>query len=62
MDNLWLEAWAHEDLATVLEGAGRFDDAREELERAVAIWGRKGCLPCADRIRAQIDSLGRSPV
>ena len=26
------------------------------------IWERKGCLPCADRIRAQIDSLGRAPV
>ena len=58
MDNLWLEAWAHEDLATVLERAGRIDDAREELQRAVMIWERKGCLPCADRIRAQIDSLG----
>ena len=62
MDNLWLEAWAHEDLATVLERAGRIDDAHEELQRAVTIWERKGCLPCADRIRAQIDSLGRAPV
>jgi class 3 adenylate cyclase/tetratricopeptide (TPR) repeat protein len=62
MDNLCLEAWAHEDLATVLERAGRIDDAHEELERAVTIWERKGCLPCADRIRAQIDSLVRAPV
>jgi class 3 adenylate cyclase/tetratricopeptide (TPR) repeat protein len=62
MDNLWLEAWAHEDLATVLERAGRIDEAREALERAVRIWERKGCLPCADRIRTQIDSLGRTPV
>lgn len=58
MDNLWLEAWAHEDLATVLERAGRIDEAREELERALAIWERKGCLPCAERIRAQIASVG----
>jgi class 3 adenylate cyclase/tetratricopeptide (TPR) repeat protein len=62
MDNRWLEAWAHEDLATVLERAGRIDDAHEELERAVTIWERKGCLPCANRIRVQIDSLGRAPV
>jgi len=62
MDNRWLEAWAHEDLATVLERAGRIDDAHEELERAATIWERKGCLPCADRLRAQIDSLGRAPV
>jgi class 3 adenylate cyclase len=62
MDNLWLEAWAHEDLATVLERAGRIDDAHEELERALTIWERKGCLPCAERIRAQIDSLGRTAV
>ena len=59
MDNLWLEAWAHEDLATVLGRAGRIDEAREELERAVAIWERKGCLPCAQRIRDQIASLRR---
>jgi Flp pilus assembly protein TadD len=62
MDNLWLEAWADEDLATVLDRAGRIDEAREALERAVAAWERKGCLPCADRIRAQIDSLRRAPV
>jgi class 3 adenylate cyclase/tetratricopeptide (TPR) repeat protein len=62
MDNLWLEAWAHEDLATVLERAGRINDAYEELERAAAIWERKGCRPCANRIRARIDSLGRSPL
>jgi hypothetical protein len=46
----------------VLERAGRTAEAREELERALAIWERKGCLPCADRIRAQIDFLGRAAV
>jgi hypothetical protein len=45
----------------VLERAGRIDEAREELERALAIWERKGCLPWAGRIRAAIDSLGRTP-
>jgi class 3 adenylate cyclase/tetratricopeptide (TPR) repeat protein len=62
MDNRWLEAWTHEDLATVLERAGRIDDAREALERAVTIWERKGCLPCVERIRAQIASLGERKV
>jgi class 3 adenylate cyclase len=62
MENLWLEAWTHEDLATVLEHAGRIDEALDALERAHAIWQRKGCLPCAERIRAQIDSLRRTTV
>jgi class 3 adenylate cyclase/tetratricopeptide (TPR) repeat protein len=59
MDNRWLEAWGYEDLATVLERAGRIDDARAALERSLGIWERKGCLPCADRLRMQIDSLGK---
>jgi class 3 adenylate cyclase/tetratricopeptide (TPR) repeat protein len=62
MDNSWLEAWGHEDLAAVLERAGRIDEAREALERALATWEQKGCLPCATRFRAQIDSLGPAPV
>jgi tetratricopeptide (TPR) repeat protein len=62
MDNRWLEAWTHEDLATVLGQAGRVDEAREELERALTIWKRKGCLPCVERIRAQIASLGERKV
>ena len=57
-ENVWWHASSHEDLATVLERAGRIDEAREELERAHAIWERKGCLPCAERIRAQIAALG----
>ena len=51
------QASTHEDLATVLERRGRIDEAREELERALTIWERKGSLPCAERIRAQIASL-----
>ena len=61
-DSVPWQAYTHEDLAVVLERAGRADEAREELERALAIWERKGCLPCAARIRAQIDSLGRAAV
>ena len=50
-------AYTHEDLATVLHLAGRTDEAREELERAHETWERKGCLPRADWLRAQIDAL-----
>ena len=59
-DSVWLQASTHEDLATVLERAGRIDEAREALERSLTIWERKGCLPCAARIRAQIDTLGQA--
>lgn len=39
------------------------DEAREALERALALWERKGCLPCAQqRIRDQIALLGRPTV
>jgi class 3 adenylate cyclase/tetratricopeptide (TPR) repeat protein len=61
-DTVWWQAWTHEDLATVLERAGRIDEAREALERSLAIWERKGCLPCAERVREQIQSLGRAQV
>ena len=61
-DNPWLQGWGYEDLATVLERAGRIDDARAALERALAIWERKRCLPYVSRVREQIDSLGRAKV
>jgi class 3 adenylate cyclase/DNA-binding SARP family transcriptional activator len=61
-DNLILQAWNYEDLATVLERAGRIDDAREAVECALAIWERKRCLPYVDRAREQIDSLGQATV
>ncbi len=60
-DNLWFQASTNEDLATVLKRAGRTDDARAPLERALAHWERKRCLPRADRVRVLIDSLGRAP-
>ncbi len=61
-DNVWFKGWTCEDLATVLERAGRIDDARAALERALAVWEQKRCLPCADRVRQHIDSLGRAKV
>jgi tetratricopeptide (TPR) repeat protein len=57
-DNIWYHAWTNEDLATVLKRAGQIDEARDALERALARWERKGCLPCAQRTRDQIASLG----
>jgi class 3 adenylate cyclase len=61
-DNVWWQASTHEDLATVLERAGRIDEARDALERSLAIWEQKGCLPCAERDRDRIDSLGPAQV
>jgi class 3 adenylate cyclase/tetratricopeptide (TPR) repeat protein len=61
-DNIWMQAPTHEDLATVLERAGRIDEAREELEHALTIWERKGCLPCAQRVRDRLASLGPAKV
>jgi class 3 adenylate cyclase/tetratricopeptide (TPR) repeat protein len=61
-DNVFWRASTHEDLATVLERAGKIDEAREALERASATWERKGCLPCALRVRDRIDALGPAQV
>jgi tetratricopeptide (TPR) repeat protein len=61
-DNVWWQAFTHEDLATVLECAGRIDEARAALERSLTIWERKGCRPIARRLREQIDALGRAQV
>jgi tetratricopeptide (TPR) repeat protein len=61
-DNVIWQAGTHEDLATVLERAGRIDEAREALERSLAIWERKGCLPCAERVHDRIDTLGLAQV
>ena len=61
-DNVWLQGWSNQDLALVLERMGRTDEAREALERARAIWEQKRCLPCAQRVRDQIDSLGQTQV
>ncbi len=59
-ENRWVQGWCHEALATVLERAGRIDEAREELERARAAWEQKRCLPYVRRLGEQIVSLGRA--
>ena len=61
-DNVWWQASTLEDLSMVLGRAGRIDEAREALERALATWDRKGCLPCAERVREQMQSPGRAQV
>jgi class 3 adenylate cyclase/tetratricopeptide (TPR) repeat protein len=61
-DNPILQGWGYEDLATVLERAGRIGEARAALERALALWERKRCLPYVSRIREQIDALGPAKV
>jgi Flp pilus assembly protein TadD len=61
-DNVWLQGWSNEDLALVLERAGRIDEAGQALERALAVWERKRCLPYVARVREQLDSLRRAQV
>ena len=61
-DNVWLQGWSNEDLALVLERAGRADEAREALKRALTVWERKRCVPYVRRVREQIESLGRAQV
>jgi tetratricopeptide (TPR) repeat protein len=58
-DSPWFTGWAYEDLATVLEHTGRTEDARDTMKRALAVWERKECLPCAERARERIESLAR---
>ena len=59
-DNVWLQGWSNEDLALVLERAGRIEEPRQALERALAAWGQKRCLPFMSRSSQQLDSLGRA--
>jgi class 3 adenylate cyclase len=59
IDSIFFQGWAYEDLVTVLLRAGRTDEACEALTRLLTLWERKGCLPCAQRVRDQIASLGR---
>jgi tetratricopeptide (TPR) repeat protein len=61
-DNSLLQATCYEDLATVLERAGRIDDARGALEDALALWERKRCQPVAGRARERIGSLRQAQV
>jgi hypothetical protein len=60
-DNVWWQAQTLEDLAIVLERAGRIDGARAALGRALALWERKQCLPCAARVREQLGRARNGP-
>ncbi len=48
---------AHLDLAEVLELAGRREEAAVELEKALALYERKGNLVLAERSRARLAEL-----
>ena len=61
-DSPWFAGWTYEDLAAVLERAGRIDEALSALSAPSEIWERKRCLPCADRTREWIDALGEAAV
>ena len=56
-DNVWIQGWSNEDLALVLERAGRVDEAREALERALTVWERKRCLPYMRRVREHLAAI-----
>ena len=44
----------------MLERASRIEEARHALERALAVWERKRCLPYVARVREELDSLQRA--
>ena len=58
-DNVWWQAFTHEDLATVLERAGRIDEARAALERSLDDLGAEG-LPALRATRPRPDRLART--
>ncbi len=62
IDSPWFQGWAYEALGIVLARAGLVDEAREALEHCLAIWERKGCLPCARHVRDRVASLGQKTV
>jgi tetratricopeptide (TPR) repeat protein len=53
-DYLENEALARADLAEVLELAGRRDEARAELGRALELYEQKGIVVQAERVRARL--------
>jgi len=61
-DTIWLRGFGYEDLATVLQRAGRIDEARAALERALSLWERKRCVPFVRRLSEEIDALGPAKV
>jgi tetratricopeptide (TPR) repeat protein len=58
-DNVWFQACTCEDLATVLERAGRIDEARAALERALELLGAKA-LSALRGARSRADRLARA--
>ena len=57
-DNVWLQGWANEDLATVLERAGRTDEARAALERALAPGNRNAACRSSSASVSRSTRLG----
>src|SRR5215469_6450883 len=49
-----VQATAHEALEHVLTRAGRFGEARDELERALQLWQRYGYSARAEQARARL--------
>ena len=60
-DFLEHRAVAHADLAMVLETAGRRDEARAELARALELSEQKGIVTFVERYRAELEALVPGP-
>src|SRR5262245_52679747 len=58
-DNVWLQGWSNEDLALVLERAGRVDEARESPEAGVGGLGTQA-LPAVCGARSRADRVARA--
>jgi class 3 adenylate cyclase/tetratricopeptide (TPR) repeat protein len=56
-DSLEIQARTHEDLATVLERAGRTHEAEEALAVALGRYERKKIVPLARQVRARLEAL-----
>ena len=46
--------------ASILERAGRFDDARADVETALRYHERKGCVPLTEAARRRLAGMVRS--
>ncbi len=60
-DVLEQQGAAHVDLARVLELAGRADEARAELERALLLFERKGAVARCERVRERLAAVRPAP-
>jgi tetratricopeptide (TPR) repeat protein len=61
-DSLLVQGDARQDLAEVLELAGRREDATAALREALERYERKGALVQVERVREQLSALQEIPI